>query len=124
MHTPSSARLMLILTAAAIAFISTQLTTRFGRPDNKNRGQAGSVFEWGYWSAIYVRGGDAWKIRMLTLGEYQQPAPFSMSCSLLKRLWVLSGRNRGSLASVLLLHKKKSAIMVNPKVAKAKPHIF
>ena len=25
---------MLILTAAAIAFISTQLTTRFGRPDN------------------------------------------------------------------------------------------
>ena len=34
MHTPSSARLMLILTAAAIAFISMQLTTRFGRPDN------------------------------------------------------------------------------------------
>ena len=34
MHTPSSARLTLILTAAAIAVISTQLTTRFGRPDN------------------------------------------------------------------------------------------
>ena len=34
MHTPSSARPMLILTAAAIAFISTQPTTRFGRPDN------------------------------------------------------------------------------------------
>jgi ketosteroid isomerase-like protein len=44
------------------------------------RGQAGPVFEWGYWSAIYVREGDAWKIRMLTLGEHQQPAPFSISC--------------------------------------------
>jgi Domain of unknown function (DUF4440) len=44
------------------------------------RGQAGPVFEWGYWSAIYVREDDAWKIRMLTLGEHQQPAPFSISC--------------------------------------------
>ena len=44
------------------------------------QGQAGPVFEWGYWSAIYVREGDAWKILMLTLGEHQQPAPFSISC--------------------------------------------
>jgi ketosteroid isomerase-like protein len=37
--------------------------------------QAGPVFAWGYWSAIYVREGDAWKIRMLTLGEHQRPTP-------------------------------------------------
>ena len=29
------------------------------------RGQAGPVFEWGYWSAIYVREGDTWKIARL-----------------------------------------------------------
>jgi hypothetical protein len=39
------------------------------------QGQTGPVFAWGYWSAIYVREGDAWKIRMLTLGEPKQPAP-------------------------------------------------
>ena len=31
--------------------------------------QTGSVTAVGYWSAIYVREGDAWKIRMLTLNE-------------------------------------------------------
>ncbi len=39
--------------------------------------QTGPVFAWGYWSAIYVREGDAWKIRMLILGE--QPRPASVS---------------------------------------------
>ena len=33
------------------------------------KSQTGSVFAVGYWSAIYVREGDAWKIRMLTLNE-------------------------------------------------------
>jgi ketosteroid isomerase-like protein len=37
--------------------------------------QAGPVFASGYWSAIYVREGDAWKIRMLTLNEQPGPAP-------------------------------------------------
>jgi ketosteroid isomerase-like protein len=31
--------------------------------------QTGSVLAVGYWSAIYVREGDTWKIRMLTLNE-------------------------------------------------------
>jgi uncharacterized protein (TIGR02246 family) len=35
--------------------------------------QTGPVFAWGYWSAIYVREGDVWKIRMLSLIEH--PAP-------------------------------------------------
>jgi uncharacterized protein (TIGR02246 family) len=35
--------------------------------------QTGPVFAWGYWSAIYVFEGDAWKIRMLSLIEH--PAP-------------------------------------------------
>jgi hypothetical protein len=37
--------------------------------------QTGPVFALGYWSAIYVREGDAWKIRMLTLNECPRPAP-------------------------------------------------
>ncbi len=41
------------------------------------QGQTGPKFAWGYWSAIYVREGDAWKIRMLTLDEHQQPAPLA-----------------------------------------------
>jgi uncharacterized protein (TIGR02246 family) len=36
--------------------------------------QTGPKFEGGYWSAIYVREGDAWKIRLLTLSERPQPA--------------------------------------------------
>ena len=35
--------------------------------------ETGPVFAWGYWSAIYVREGNAWKIRMLSLIEH--PAP-------------------------------------------------
>ena len=37
--------------------------------------QTGPVFALGYWSAIYVREGDVWKIRMLTLNECPPPAP-------------------------------------------------
>jgi ketosteroid isomerase-like protein len=33
------------------------------------RGSSGSVFVSGYWSAIIVQEGDAWKFRMLTLSE-------------------------------------------------------
>ena len=39
------------------------------------RGQAGPVFEWGYWSAIYVREGDAWKIRVWTINQTPPPTP-------------------------------------------------
>jgi hypothetical protein len=39
--------------------------------------QTGPVFAWGYWSTIYVREGDAWKIRMLTLSEHPRPASVS-----------------------------------------------
>ena len=35
--------------------------------------ETGPKFEGGYWSAIYVREGDVWKIRMLSLIEH--PAP-------------------------------------------------
>ena len=38
------------------------------------QGQTGIVFVRGYWSAIYVREGDAWKIRLLTLSEHPRPA--------------------------------------------------
>jgi hypothetical protein len=34
--------------------------------------ETGPVFSWGYWSAIYVWEGDAWKIRMLTLANAQK----------------------------------------------------
>jgi uncharacterized protein (TIGR02246 family) len=37
------------------------------------QGQNGPEFAWGYWSAIYLREGDVWKIRMLSLIEH--PAP-------------------------------------------------
>ena len=37
--------------------------------------QNGSVFALGYWLAIYVREGDAWKIRALTFNEQPPPAP-------------------------------------------------
>jgi uncharacterized protein (TIGR02246 family) len=33
--------------------------------------QAGPVLAWGYWSSIYVREGDAWKIRMLNLFDHR-----------------------------------------------------
>jgi ketosteroid isomerase-like protein len=38
------------------------------------QGETGPKFEKGYWSAIYVRDGDDWKIRMLTICESPQPA--------------------------------------------------
>jgi hypothetical protein len=37
--------------------------------------QTGPIFAWGCWTAIYVRDGDAWKFRMLTLSEHPRPAP-------------------------------------------------
>jgi ketosteroid isomerase-like protein len=36
--------------------------------------EIGIVFVRGYWTAIYVREGDAWKIRLLTLSEHPRPA--------------------------------------------------
>jgi uncharacterized protein (TIGR02246 family) len=36
--------------------------------------QTGPIFAWDCWSAIYVREGDAWRIRMLTLSEHPRPA--------------------------------------------------
>jgi uncharacterized protein (TIGR02246 family) len=35
----------------------------------------GPVFSHGYASAIYVRDGDVWKIRMLTVSEHRRPGP-------------------------------------------------
>ena len=35
--------------------------------------ETGPKFEGGYWSAIYVREGDAWKIRMLNLIDHPSP---------------------------------------------------
>ncbi|MGA7215205.1 MAG: nuclear transport factor 2 family protein [Terrimicrobiaceae bacterium] len=37
--------------------------------------QAGPVFAVGYWSAIYVREGDAWKIRLWTINQTPPPTP-------------------------------------------------
>ncbi|HEY5743140.1 MAG TPA: nuclear transport factor 2 family protein [Terrimicrobiaceae bacterium] len=37
--------------------------------------QNGVVFALGYWSAIYVREDEAWKIRVLTLNEQPRPTP-------------------------------------------------
>jgi uncharacterized protein (TIGR02246 family) len=37
--------------------------------------QTGSASAWGYWSALYVPEGDAWKIRLLTLTEYRPLPP-------------------------------------------------
>jgi uncharacterized protein (TIGR02246 family) len=39
------------------------------------QGQTGPGFARGYWSALYVPDGDAWKIRLLTLTEYPKPTP-------------------------------------------------
>ena len=40
-----------------------------GKWSSTLQSQTGPVFAGGYWSAIYVREGDAWKIRMLTIIE-------------------------------------------------------
>jgi hypothetical protein len=37
--------------------------------------QTGPGFAVGYWSAIYVREGDAWKIRMWTINQTPPPTP-------------------------------------------------
>ena len=37
--------------------------------------QTGSVFAVGYWSAIFVREGDAWKIRVWTINQTPPPTP-------------------------------------------------
>jgi uncharacterized protein (TIGR02246 family) len=39
----------------------------------------GPVFVHGYSSAIYVREGDSWKIRMLTLSQHPEPAPVAQT---------------------------------------------
>ena len=39
------------------------------------QGEAGPAFVKGYFSAIYVREGDDWKMRILTLTEHPRPAP-------------------------------------------------
>jgi uncharacterized protein (TIGR02246 family) len=39
------------------------------------QGETGPVLVNGHFSAIYVREGDDWKIRMLTLTEHPRPAP-------------------------------------------------
>jgi uncharacterized protein (TIGR02246 family) len=40
---------------------------------------SGPVFAHGYSSAIYVREGDSWKIRMLTISEHPEPAPVAQT---------------------------------------------
>jgi uncharacterized protein (TIGR02246 family) len=40
-----------------------------GQWASTSQSQTGPVFAWGCWTAIYVREGDAWKFRMLTLSE-------------------------------------------------------
>jgi hypothetical protein len=37
--------------------------------------QNGSVFAFGYWSAIFVGEGDAWKIRVWTVNQTPPPTP-------------------------------------------------
>jgi ketosteroid isomerase-like protein len=47
-------------------------TTRFGRTGGGAvlfESQSGTAFASGYWSAIYVREGNVWKIRMLSIIE-------------------------------------------------------
>src|SRR4029077_2044418 len=47
----------------------------FGEWGGTLQDQTGPVFVKGYFSSIYVREGDAWKIRMLTLTEHPRTAP-------------------------------------------------
>ena len=47
----------------------------FGEWRGTLQGETGPVFVNGYFSAIYVREGDAWKMRMLTLTERPRHAP-------------------------------------------------
>jgi ketosteroid isomerase-like protein len=43
--------------------------------------QTGPASAWGYWSALYIPDGDAWKIRLLTLTEYRPLPPRSTPTS-------------------------------------------
>jgi hypothetical protein len=45
-----------------------------GQWASTSQSQTGPIFAWGCWTAIYVREGDAWKFRMLTLSERPPPA--------------------------------------------------
>jgi len=45
-----------------------------GQWASTSQSPTGPVFAWGCWTAIYVREGDAWKFRMLTLSEHPRPA--------------------------------------------------
>ncbi len=77
MKTRSSGGLLRFLTTCATV-TSKQSTTRSGPLENGGgtvQDQTGPVFVKGYFSSIYVREGDAWKIRMLTLTEHPRPAP-------------------------------------------------
>jgi ketosteroid isomerase-like protein len=42
-----------------------------------SQGQTGPKFENGYWSAIYIREGDAWKIRLLSISDAPQFIAYS-----------------------------------------------
>ena len=44
-----------------------------GQWASTSQSPTGPVFAWGCWTAIYVREGDAWKFRMLTLSEHPRP---------------------------------------------------
>ena len=46
-----------------------------GQWASTSQSPTGPVFAWGSWTATYVREGDAWKFRMLTLSEHPRPAP-------------------------------------------------
>jgi hypothetical protein len=46
--------------------------------------QTGPKFERGRWSAIYVREGDAWKIRLFTVSERSKPAQLLRRSSSIK----------------------------------------
>jgi hypothetical protein len=41
------------------------------------QGQTGPKFESGFWSAIYVRDGDPWKIRLFTISDAPQFIAYS-----------------------------------------------
>ena len=45
-----------------------------GQWASTSQSQSGPIFAWGSWTAIYVREGDAWKFRMLTLSEHPRLA--------------------------------------------------
>ena len=48
---------------------------RAGQWTSTFQSQTGSVFALGYWSAIFVREGDAWKIRVWTINQTPPPTP-------------------------------------------------